>query len=117
MKPTQMMYDTYFTKTMGGFAIALGVELTIFIIAKVDVESYCYGFIALLAIMFGALSMLPTAFTYVVKTKEQDVINLRARIAELEDKAVIVETKEPIKPANKIQELINQLVMEQKGEK
>jgi len=113
----QEVMDTFFMKTMGGFAVALGIECIVFIALKIPIESWGYGVIALQAIVMGVIAILPISSTIVVQIKEKEIYDLRARVAELEEKAVIVENKEQPKPINKIQQLLDELGAAQKGER
>lgn len=100
-------YDPVYHQMMGWIAIGLGVECLVFIIMKISVEAWMYGFIAIQAIIFGILGMTPPTLFYTVKVKQEKLIEMEHDIRELKEKAVIVEDVE--KPANRIDEIIQEL--------
>jgi len=111
-------YDPIWHKTMGWFAIGLGLECLVFIILQIpDVESWMYGVIAIQAIIFGALAMSPPTLFYTVKVKEQKLTEMDVALKELQEKAVLVEKKDDKKPADRIDELIQEIFTENYGER
>lgn len=104
--------DPYFPKAMGVFAIALGVETLAFVMLEIDVALWMYGYIATLAIFFGALSFLPNMFKVVVSMKASEMLELKNKVAELEARL----NKQSEKTVNRAQELIDKALLEAKGE-
>lgn len=110
-------YDPVHHQMMAMFAIGLGIESLVFIILKVDIEAWMYGYIALLAIIFGFIALTPPTLFYTVKVKEEKLSELDLALKELQEKAVIVEKVEEKKPENRIEQLIQELLVGQKGER